>query len=203
MTHPLRCACGGLTGTVEHEQLATHGVCYCKDCQAFTRFLGREDELLDARGGCENIQALPKDVTFREGAQHPACVRLSDTGLLRWYAACCNTPIGNTPATSKLPFVGLAQACLESVSPTVAASFGPVRHCTFIRGAIGQPKPKPFGAPGLLLWLVRNRLRARFTGGFRINPFFDTTTDRPIASPIVLSPADRDRLYAPAVSKTA
>jgi hypothetical protein len=194
MTHPLRCSCGALTGAVEHERLANHSICYCEDCQAFARFLGREADLLDARGGCENIQALPGDVTFREGVQHLACIRLSEAGLLRWYAACCNTPIGNTPATSKLPFVGLARACLESASPSVALSFGPVRHCTFVSGAIGPPKPEPFGGPGFVFWLVRNRLRARFTGGFRINPFFDTAADRPIVPPKVLSPAERERL---------
>ena len=194
MTHPLRCHCGALTGTIEHERLTNHSICYCKDCQAFARFLGREADLLDDRGGCENIQALPKEVAFREGLQHLACVRLSGTGLLRWYATCCDTPIGNTPATSKLPFVGLARACLESSSPTVAESFGPVRVCTFTSGARGRPKPRRFGRAGLLFWLIRNRLRARFTGGFRDNPFFDTAADRPIVPPQVLSPAQRERL---------
>jgi hypothetical protein len=199
MTHPVRCNCGALTGTVEHERFANHSICYCKDCQAFARFLGREADLLDARGGCENIQVLPKDVTFQKGRQHLACVRLSETGLLRWYAACCNTPVGNTPvgntpATSKLPFVGLSRACLESSSPAVAKSFGPVRFCMFTSGARGQPKPEPFGRGGVTLWFIHNRLRARFTGGFRKNPFFDMATDRPIAALKVLSPAERDRL---------
>ena len=63
-----------------------------------------------------------------------------------------------------------------------------------VSGAIGQPKPKPCGRAGLLLWLVRNRLRARFTGGFRVNPFFDTAAVRPIVPPQVLSPAQRERL---------
>ncbi|THD75363.1 MAG: hypothetical protein E7812_17275 [Phenylobacterium sp.] len=169
-------------------------MCYCKDCQAFARFLGRDAELLDARGGCENIQVLPKDVQLNEGTQHLACIRLSENGLLRWYAACCNTPIGNTPATSKLPFVGLSRACLESSAPTVAKSFGPVRFCAFTSGARGEPKPKSFGVLGFALWLVRNRLRARFTGGFRNNPFFDTTSDRPVVDPKVLSPPERDKL---------
>jgi hypothetical protein len=203
MTHPLRCTCGALTGAVEHERLASHSICYCEDCQAFFRFLGREADLLDARGGCENIQALPKDVTFREGVRHLACVRLSDTGLLRWYAACCNTPIGNTEATSKLPFVGLARACLDGGSPTVATSFGPVRHCSFISGARGQPKPGPFGQRDFIFWLIRNRLRARFTGGFRINPFFESAADRPVVTPKVLSPVERDRLRTPAVTEAA
>jgi len=196
MTHLLRCNCGALTGTVEHEQLANHSICYCRDCQAFARFLGREADLLDARGGCENIQALPKDVAFDEGVQHLACVRLSKTGLLRWYAACCNTPIGNTPATSKLPFVGLARACLENGPSTVEASFGPVRFCMFTSGARGRPKPRSFGGAGRVLWFIRTRLRARFTGGFRKNPFFDMASDRPIVEPKALEPAERDRLAA-------
>jgi len=194
MTHSLRCACGALTGTVMGERFANHSRCYCEDCQAFARFLGREAEILDARGGCENIQTLPKDVRFDTGLDRLACMRLSETGLLRWYAACCNTPIGNTPPTAKLPFVGLARACLASSAQSVEQSFGPVRVCLYVSAARGQPKPKPFGGPGLVFWLIRNRLRARFTGGFRDNPFFDTAADRPIVEPKVLSPAERLRL---------
>jgi hypothetical protein len=194
MTHPLRCTCGAVTGTVAHERLANHGICYCVDCQAFARFLDRDAELLDARGGCESIPVLPKDVTFHQGVQHLACVRLSETGPLRWYAACCNTPIGGTAATSKLPFLGLSRACLESTAPSVAASFGAVQFCLYASGARGQPKPKPFGRVGFALWLICNRLRARFTGGFKENPLFDTARNRPIAEPNLLSTADRTRL---------
>jgi len=193
MTHPLRCQCGALTGTVANAQFANHSRCYCADCQAFARFLGREADLLDAQGGCECIQTLPKDVVFEKGLEHLACVRLTQTGLLRWYADCCMTPIGNTPATSKLPFVGLARACLEG-SASVDESFGPVRFCVFTDGARGEPKPAPFGGAGRVLWFIRSRLRARFTGGFRENPFFDTATDRPITAPKLLTPAERLRL---------
>jgi hypothetical protein len=194
MTHPLRCKCGALTGSVETKARTGHSICYCEDCQAFIRFLGREADLLDARGGCENIQTLPKDVTFQTGVKHIACLQLSDKGMLRWYAACCNTPIGNTPATSRLPFVGLSRACLENAAPSVEQSFGPVWHGIFVAGARGEPKPKPFGLPGFILWMIGNRLRARFAGGFRQNPFFDTATDRPIIQPRVLTPAERARL---------
>ena len=199
MTHPLRCQCGSLTGFVETKARAGHSVCYCEDCQAFIRFLGREADLLDARGGCENIQTLPKDVTFKTGAQHIACIKLSDKGMVRWYAACCNTPIGNTPATSKLPFVGLSRACLENAAPSVEESFGGVWHCTFVAGARGQPKPKPFGFVRLILWMIGNRLRARFSGGFSQNPFFDTAKDEPIVEPTILSAVERSRLREGAV----
>ncbi|MFT6991403.1 MAG: hypothetical protein ACJASL_003390 [Paraglaciecola sp.] len=35
-----------------------------------------------------------------------ACVRLSQKGIYRWYAKCCNTPIGNTLG-GKVPFIGV------------------------------------------------------------------------------------------------
>lgn len=194
MTHPLRCTCGAVTGSVENGRRATHSRCYCKDCQAFARFLGREDDILDERGGCEGIQILPKFVSFHSGVEHLACLRLSETGLLRWYAACCNTPIGNTAPTSRLPFVGLARPCLESADPTVEQSFGPVRFSLFTSGARGEPRPRPFGVARFLLWLLRNPTRARLARDFRKNPFFDTAADRPIAEPKVLSPQERDRL---------
>jgi hypothetical protein len=196
MAHPLRCRCGAVTGAVDHERRATRSVCSCDDCQAFARFLGRKDDLLDARGGSEAIQTLPKDVAFQTGVEHLACVRLSESGLVRWYAACCNTPIGSTPATSRLPFVGLARACLDGGGNSVDASFGPVRFCLHIDGAHGQPKPRRFGAGGFALWLIGNRLRARFTGGFRQNPFFDTVRDQPVVAPRVLTAAERRALAA-------
>jgi hypothetical protein len=194
--HPFRCACGAVAGFVENGRRATHSVCYCEDCQAYARFLRRETELLDARGGCECIQTLPKDVIFQSGRERLACVRLSERGLLRWYAACCNTPIGNTPATSRLPFVGLSRACLEGPGQSVERSFGPVRFCVYTGGARGRPKPRPFGQGGFVLWLIGNRLRARLSGGFGDNPFFDTASDKPIVEPQVLTPVERERLAA-------
>lgn len=193
MAHPLKCSCGAVTGSVETGHRTGHSLCYCKDCQAFARFLGREAEILDARGGCENIQTVPKYVRFDTGAEHLACMRLSEKGLLRWYTACCNTPIGNTLPTCKLPFIALARPCLEAADPTVEQSFGPVRSSVFTSGARGEPKPKPFGAIGAIFWILGNTTRRRFTGDFSPNPFFDTVADRPIAEPAVLSLADRER----------
>ena len=81
------------------------------------------------------------------------------------------------------------RACLESPAPTVDQSFGPVRFCLHTSGARGEPKPRPFGGGRFVLWLIGNRLRARFTGGFRRNPFFDAVSDRPVVTPTILAPA--------------
>jgi hypothetical protein len=198
MPHPFRCACGAMTGVVTNERHANHSRCYCVDCQAYARFLGREDELIDARGGGEGIQTLPKDVKFESGLEHLACMRLSETGGLRWYAACCNSPIAGTLPTSRMPFVGLPRSVLERGGPGFDKAFGPVRVCLYTSGARGRPKPEPFGGGGFFLWLIKNRLRARFTGGFTDNPFFDTKRDQPIREPRVLTPAERAALASPA-----
>ena len=107
MSHPLQCRCGTLKGSVESPKSGNRVICYCNDCQAFAYCLGRADDVLDERGGSDVIQILPKNITFTQGVEALACMRLTDKGLLRWYASCCNTPIGNTLATPKMSFIGL------------------------------------------------------------------------------------------------
>ena len=81
-------------GTVRELASANQVVCYCKDCQMYALFLGRESDILDEHGGTHVLQLLPKNVAFTQGTEALACVRLSENGLLRWYASCCKTPIG-------------------------------------------------------------------------------------------------------------
>lgn len=50
MTHSIRCDCGKLRGTLNHNPDINRCMCYCADCQAFARFLRREQEILDERG---------------------------------------------------------------------------------------------------------------------------------------------------------
>ena len=145
MKHPLRCNCGKLQGTVKHTKAINRCMCYCADCQAFARFLKREHEILDAVGGTSIIQTIPKQVTFLEGTENLACIRLTETGLLRWYAACCTTPIGNTPPNFKLPFIGLIHNCLDVAPASFDEVFGPIRMRVSTQSAIGEPKPKSMG----------------------------------------------------------
>src|SRR6185312_16583664 len=119
--HPLQCRCGTLRGLVHDPRGGNHAVCWCKDCQAFAHFLGRAGEVLDERGGTEIIQVLPRNVVFTQGVEALACMRLTPKGLVRWYAGCCKTPIGNTLATPKLSFIGLVHTCLKG-APGAAAS---------------------------------------------------------------------------------
>ena len=110
--HRLQCECGRFQGRVDLIAVVNRGTCYCKDCQAFAYFLGRAERILDERGGSDIVQTSPQAVQFTRGAENLACVRLTPKGLMRWYARCCNTPIGNTLSNYRMSFVGLLHACL-------------------------------------------------------------------------------------------
>ena len=124
-THPVRCRCGSLKGIVTVPRTSSRVICYCKDCQAFARFLGAPDSILDRDGGTDTIQISQMDVTFTEGVEHLACVRLMPKGLNRWYARCCRTPIGNTGRNKNPAAVWMVHSCMDG--QPLEASFGPVK----------------------------------------------------------------------------
>jgi hypothetical protein len=190
VNHPLQCRCGTIKGVVSAPRTANRGVCYCLDCQAFAHFLGRADDILDERGGSDVIQVLPKYLTFSQGTDALACMRLTPKGLLRWYAGCCNTPVGNTLATPKVSFVGLLHTCLENPAASLDDAFGPVRAWVNTGGASGEPKPRSAGLGRAGLWFITTILKARINGDYRQTPFFNVSTGTPVVSPRVLSSAE-------------
>lgn len=194
MHHPLSCRCGTLQGYVELQKPVNRGVCYCRDCQAFAHFLGKANEVLDRHGGTDVVQTLPAYVHIEQGKEALACMRLSEKGLLRWYASCCKTPIGNTLATYKLPFVGLVHACLDSPERTLDESFGPIRMHVNTDSAKGDPKPKPTGMAGAVVRLLGLAARSRISGSYRKTPFFNVPEGTPVSSPTVLTQAERSHL---------
>ena len=200
MPHPIQCSCGSLRGTVDCSDGVNRCVCYCADCQAFARFLQRESEILDAAGGTDIMQTAPENMTFVAGLEHLACMRLTPDGLLRWYAACCNTPVGNTPPRFKIPFVGLIHTFVNPGGGSLDDRFGPVRMRVHPRHARGAEKPRSMGRwMGLsagVLRLASMILRARFTGGYRRTPFFDPATGAPVVVPKVLGPEELGALKA-------
>jgi Family of unknown function (DUF6151) len=62
--------------------------------------------LLNDRGGSDSIQIAPAALRFTKGQDQIEGLRLTPKGLYRWYAKCCNTPVGNTRAPA-LPFVSM------------------------------------------------------------------------------------------------
>jgi hypothetical protein len=194
MYHPLRCRCGSIRGSVRVTGSENRVLCYCRDCQAFARFLGRADSILDRQGGSNIVQTLPACVTINTGKDSLACMRLTPKGLLRWYARCCNTPIGNTLDSPRISFIGLVHSCLQVDEQTIDAAFGPVCMWVYTRSALGNPKPHKQVPIGGMLRMVFAVIRARLNGSYRQTPFFSFETGAPAARPRVLTAEERHAL---------
>lgn len=191
---PLRCECGTVTGLVENRGLSLHGTCYCRDCQAFARYLGRPERMLDGQAGTEVIGTLPSRVRFTAGQDRLACITLTPRGPLRWYAECCRMAICNGSRSPKNPFVTLQCRALAVPREELDRAFGPANF-TFATQAATAPVEKlrrgfVSGVPKIL-W---NILYARVSGTWRINPLFRDGTDEPIRAPLPLSKEERYRL---------
>jgi hypothetical protein len=195
MNHPLQCRCGTLKGYVSPADMASRGVCYCKDCQAFAHFLERPgDAVLNALGGTEIVATLPKHVHFVQGLEVLVCMSLSDHGLLRWYTSCCNTPIGNTPRNFKTSYVGLIHSCLAKDAPSLQDSFGPVRMVLQTKSAKGRVKSTPMSNVVTILRIMKSVMAARISGNYERNPFFVEDSGTPIKPPRELTKAERIRV---------
>ncbi len=190
-THPLRCKCGLVHGHVDTKGVSNRVICYCKDCQAFARFLGNPHDVLDINGGTEIIQVAPSRVTLIQGLDQLAAIRLTNRGLLRWYTKCCNTPIGNTLPNYKPAFVGLIHSCLAIENPD--RSFGKVRAHVNTRSAAGKSPPREDGIIGALIRFILIVAAGRLTGSFKHTPFF-LDSGRPVAVPVVLEHQELKRL---------
>jgi hypothetical protein len=194
MNHSLQCRCGTVKGYLSHTTAVNRCVCYCRDCQAFAHFLGKADEILDAQGGTDVVQTRPANLTFTHGQDALACMRLTPKGLLRWYAACCNTPIGNTVANYRMPFVGLVHSCLESTGPSLDQSFGPVRARVNTKSAKGEVPSGSGGMMSAILPFIALVARPLIDGSYKRTPFFSADTGAPIVTPKVISRGERERL---------
>lgn len=185
-----KCDCGQVTGTVREvsPQNVCHLVCYCKDCRAFARHLGRVGEL-EQGGGSPLVQVTPSKIEIHTGSQNIACLRLSPKGLLRWYAACCKTPLANTVATSKIPLAGMWRANFANQD-----DFGPVTTLAHTKMALpGGPK-RDKGTLGMLGGLLSKAISGLVNGDLRETPFF-TREGAPVIEPEVISRESRGAAY--------
>lgn len=194
MSFPIRCRCGSLEGTLASPQRAARAICYCRDCQAFARFLGRPELTLDRLGGTDIVATRPDFLRFTRGADQLRCMSLSEKGLLRWYTACCRTPIGNTPRDPKFPYVGIVHDCLAGPDAARDAAFGPAKTVLNVGSASGTVKPSRVSLLFGVLRIMRNVFTAKLGGGYRDNPFFAVSAGRPVAEPQVLTPDERAAL---------
>lgn len=198
---PVRCSCGTLRGVVRgiSRRNGKRAICHCDDCQKYAHFLQRADDILDAHGGTEVLQTSPACLQFISGTERLACVRLTPKGILRWYAGCCRTPIGNTPAARTLPYLGIVHSCLDRTEarPILDSLLGPARLRVFARHAKGDRSALeahdriPVGA---LLPVMRRVLTWRLRGDHARSPFFDAKSGQPNAEPHVLTTNELQRV---------
>ncbi|MCZ4279851.1 DUF6151 family protein [Kiloniella laminariae] len=185
---PLSCSCGKVQGLAHNVSpgKGTRIVCYCDDCQAFARYLGRETEILDEYGGTDIYQLTPAQLKISHGAELLRSLRLTPDGLLRWYCDCCKTPVGNT-FSAGLPVVGLVHSFMGQKAKR-SQNLGPVRSYVMGKYARGTP-PGPLhkGFPlKLLLRVIPRAVANRLLGRHRPTPFF-TPDGKPVSDPIIVS----------------
>lgn len=188
-TIPLRCRCGTVKGELDARRAYTRATCYCKGCRAYARFLGVPG-VLDVAGGTDVVPAAPAAVRFTAGVDQVACMSLSPKGILRWYAACCRTPLGNTARDPKLPYVGLVTACFDAPPQAVDATFGPRdRIALNTRSATVPVRATRIRLIAGVLRIVVGVFGARRRRE-RTSPFFDAA-GHPVREPEVISHESR------------
>lgn len=193
MALSLRCECGRVQGRVETDQVYVRATCYCRDCQAYARWLDRPG-VTDAQGGTDIVAMNPAAVHITSGDEQIACMSLSEKGILRWYTVCCRTPLGNTPRDAKIAYVGIVTTGL-SPAREVDAAFGPKGKTVINSGsAQGKVKATPVGFVVGGLRIVRGMLGARLRGQGPML-FFDGE-GQPIRRIEVLSADERAALQA-------
>ena len=188
----LSCRCGQVQGEIAPHRAYARATCYCRDCRAYARWLGGEG-LMDAAGGADIVPMAPDGLRFTRGAEHLACMSLSPRGLLRWYAACCRTPLGNTPNDPKLFYLGVPVQCIAEPEETVDAAFGPAHRIVLnTESATGPVKSTPLAFAVGGFHIFRHILAAKLRG--RHNRTFFDDSGEPIRKPAVLDKAQREAL---------
>ena len=187
-TVSLKCDCGKVQGTA-HDISASDGtrvVCCCDDCQAFATHLSAEAKTLDPFGGTEVFQVTQAQVTIEQGQEHLQCLRLSDKGLLRWYASCCNTPVANT-IKAGMPFAGIIHTFMNLENRDEV--LGPVRahvqtqHATSTPNYPNSSEKFPITLVGRM---IRKILIGRIKGKSTPSVFFGDD-GRPVVKPVIVN----------------
>ena len=191
MPHPVSCRCGAVKGELSAGGTHNRLVCYCKDCRAFARYLAETPGILDAQGGTEIIQLAQARLRFTQGEDQLAAIRLSDKGLIRWYARCCQTPIGNTLPNAKLSFIGMIHSCLQR--ERLDQDFGAAVALVHTGSALGEDKPEQRGMLKVGLKMAWILLSNWVGGGYRNSVLFGGA-GLPCVEPKILNAAEAAEL---------
>lgn len=193
MTIQVRCRCGQVGGRMVPERAYARATCYCRDCQAYARFIGQPGTM-DAAGGTDIVAMAPDGLHIDHGHDQVACMSLGPRGLLRWYAACCRTPLANTGRDAGMYYTGLVTTCLAAPDAELDARLGPRDRIAINPASARAPvdaTPWRLLTSGARIFtgIVVAQLRTRRAGA----PFFDPQ-GRPVATPEVIGHEHRAAL---------
>jgi hypothetical protein len=182
----LSCACGQVQGKTEetNAQSGNRVHCCCADCQKFATFLEQEDNILDEYGATDIFQIPLAHLHITHGHENLALMRLSAKGLNRWYAKCCNTPIGNTLG-GKAPFIGVIHNFMQHISSR-DKELGKTRgyiHCQSAKQPIPDILQLSFFK--ISMRLLGKLLSWKLKGLNQPSAFFDENA-RPIVKPLIV-----------------
>jgi hypothetical protein len=194
-SHPVRCRCGSVRGSLARTDVLNRCSCYCRSCHAFAHYLGRPDEILDAHGGTDIVQVRSRGLRFERGSESIACLGFTP-GTLRWYARCCRTALANTPRSRTLPIAGVIHDCLHGEgAPPLDTAFGRVAMNVYAEEALSPPPARRLPQLLMIARLAPTALRARFDASYRRSPF-RRGDGAPIAEQRLLREAERNALLA-------
>ncbi len=178
----LRCRCERLELTVREvsPDRACHVSCGCQGCRQAAQRM--RPELLGAHGETQRFQVSPACVEITRGREHLACLQQTPRGALRWYAACCDTPIALTLRSARIPFIAFdvmngvdTEALLRAIGPMrarVNTKTSDRERAREIR-ADGRALREMLRHFAPLVWRWWRR------GDHRRSPFFDHETGAP------------------------
>jgi len=147
-------------------------------------FLGNPKDVLDAQGGTEIVQMAQSKFQILEGKEHLAAVKLSDAGMIRWYAACCQTPLGNTLANVRVNFIGLIHNFLKQNQ--MDSDFGTSIAMVNTDTALGNSKPAQRGLPGVIVRFIWIVITSFLSGNYKHSALF-SSSGLPYVEPEVLT----------------
>jgi hypothetical protein len=181
---PFACACGEVEGWIAQTgpKQGDHVVCHCTDCQYFATHLGAGKRVLDAAGGTALFQSRCARMHLSKGREKLACVHLTEKPTLRWYAVCCNTPMFNTYANGRIPYV--TTLTVNCDSDRLNKLLGPPIGHLFTTEAIADPGDVPrMSLAKLMRRFSRRLIQDLVSGDRRRSALFDSATLEPIAKP--------------------
>lgn len=185
----LSCDCGEFQATLTdvNPRRGVHLRCHCADCRAFVRVLVPDAQL---KNGLHLFQTDPDTIEVTKGGDYLECLTLSRTGMLRWYAACCKTPMFNTPRRAKVPMVSVLTECSDD--PRL---FGPVICDAFLKTSTGRVKTTALST--LIFRFATRVLSSRLSGRWKTTPFFSFPENVPIDKPNLMSKNEMRAAYKP------